>query len=223
MPDSPSETCFVYTIHSELTGDQLAGYRELQQQMDQAARSFKGFLGQEVGYEDVSDDGKVRSTVRIRFDSLESCLEWLDSSVRRTLLHRAEAQIRYSYRSTLESQSFEQWISTRAAKGAPIWKINLIVWLALYPSVMSLILFGQSTLGRLPLPLNMLISNALTVALTGWLFVPYLSKLYSNWLTTRSRNWNVIYSLTVFGWLLLALWIFSIMPGTPWNDLAGSS
>ena len=50
----------------------------------------------------------------------------------------------------------------------PIWKMNLLIWLALYPSVMLLSLINIHTLGELPLALNM-INNAITVAVTGWL------------------------------------------------------
>ena len=223
MSQPSPDSSFIYTIHSDLTSDQLMGYCALQQQLDQAARAFEGYLGQEVVEENTLGDGVIRSTVRIKFASLETCLAWLDSSVRRALLHQAEAQLGYGYRSALEGQSFDQWISTRLPQKTPIWKINLIVWLALYPSVMALIWIGQSTLGRLPLPLNMLISNAMTVALTGWLLVPWLTRVYSDWLVTRSRRWNVIYSLTVIAWLMLALWVFSTMPGTPWSDLAGGT
>ena len=97
----------------------------------------------------------------------------------------------------------------------PIWKINLLVWLALYPSVMILILIviGQNTLDVLPLPLNMLISNAITVAVTGWWLVPWLSQRYSGWLQTNSKRLNLIYSSSVLGFLLLFLLLFSAL----WN------
>ena len=91
----------------------------------------------------------------------------------------------------------------------PVWKINLLVWLALYPSVMILIVIGDGSLGRLPLPLNMLISNAITVAITGWWLVPWLSRRYENWLQTNSRRLDLIYTSSVFGFLLLFMLFFS--------------
>lgn len=216
MPQSSPGSVFVYTIHSELSPDQLAGYRLLQQQMDEAARGFQGYLGQEIVDDAALNRETIQSTVRIRFQSLESCLTWLDSGVRRSLLQRAEAELQYRYHSRLDSQSFDQWISAGLPQHTPVWKINLIVWLALYPSVMALIWIGQPTLARLPLPLNMLISNALTVALTGWVLVPWLSKVYSDWLTTRSKRLNLLGSVSVMAWLFLALALFSLLPGTPW-------
>ena len=79
----------------------------------------------------------------------------------------------------------------------PVWKINLLVWLAFYPSVMILILIGQNSKGVLPLPLNMLISNAIIIGVTGWFLVPWLSQRYSRWLQTNSIFLNAIYTSSV--------------------------
>ena len=87
----------------------------------------------------------------------------------------------------------------------PVWKINLLVWLALYPSVMILILIGQNSLGVLPLPLNMLISNAITVGVIGWFLLPWLSQRYGRWLQTNSIFLNAIYTSSVISFLLLFL------------------
>ena len=76
---------------------------------------------------------------------------------------------------------------------------------------MVLIVSGQNTLGVLPLPLNMLVSNAITVAVTGWWFVPWLSRLYSGWLQSNSRRVNIFYTSSVFGFLLLFLLFFTVL------------
>ena len=124
-------------------------------------------------------------------------------------MNEAESVIDYKYNSLVEPYSFNQWLESRRGSQTPIWKINLLVWLALYPSVMILIVIGQGTLGRLPLPLNMLISNAITVGVTGWWLVPWLSRLYSNWLQNQSQRWNIVYGSTIVGFLLLFLLFFS--------------
>jgi hypothetical protein len=72
-------------------------------------------------------------------------------------------------------------------------------------------LIGQKSLGVLPLPLNMLISNAITVAVTGWFLVPWLSKRYGHWLQTKSKRLNAIYTTSVIGFLLLFLLFFSAL------------
>jgi len=202
---------FVYTFHNELLPSQVNAFNRLQASLDDAAKAFDGYLGQDLSYQDVEPSGLILCTARIRFTSLEHCLSWLDSTVRRHLLLDAEAAIGYRYRAVVEPRSFDQWISVRSGQRSPTWKVNLLVWLALYPSVMVLILIGQSTLGRLPLPLNMLISNAITVAVTGWWLVPWLSRVYGGWLSNRSLRWNWVHSSTIVGFLLLFLVLFSAL------------
>ena len=203
---------FVYTFHNDLSQSQLPAFKKLQDELNRAAVDFDGYLGQDLSYEPFSENGTTRCVARIRFSSLEDCIHWLDSGIRRQLLIKAEQSMGYSYSSLVEPKSFDQWISAQGNHSTPIWKINFLVWLALYPSVMVLFILGQSSLGRLPLPLNMLISNAITVSITGWLLVPWLSRVYENWLNTRSLRWNLIYSASVLVFLLLFLSLFSL-PG----------
>ena len=86
--------------------------------------------------------------------------------------------------------------------------MNLLVWLALYPSVMLLSLIGVDTLGKLPLALNMLLSTAITVALTGWLLVPLLANAYREWLKTDSWRFNLAGSASIFAFLFVSYVIF---------------
>ena len=87
--------------------------------------------------------------------------------------------------------------------------MNLLIWLALYPSVMLLSLISVHTLGELPLALNMLISNAITVAVTGWLLVPLLAKAYGGWLQTQSHRWNLAGSGSILALLMVCYAVFS--------------
>ena len=202
---------FTYTFYSEISKTQLEDYKKLQDRMNCAAKMFNGYLRQDLSFESNSSGDGFHSTARISFTSLELCLAWLDSPERRQILNEAENIIDYKYNSLIEPHSFNQWLKSRQGSEAPIWKINLLVWLALYPSVMILIILGQSTLGKLAFPLNMLISNAITVGVTGWWLVPWLSHRYEDWLQNQSKRWNIIYSSSVIGFLLLFLLLFSHM------------
>ena len=192
---------FIYTIKNDVAQAKLEGFKSLQNNLDQAAREFEGYLGQELTYE--QGDQGLSCIVKIRFTSLELCLAWLDSRIRRKLLSEAESSMGYEYKSAIDHKSFDQWISTKSSKKISTWKINLIVWLALYPSVMLLIIISKSTIGRLSLPLNMLISNAITVALTGWFFVPWLSNIYQPWLEGESKRFEILGTISI----LILLWI----------------
>ena len=82
---------------------------------------------------------------------------------------------------------------------------------------MVLMWVSGSTLGNLPLPLNMLISNLITVLLTGYLLVPWLSRVYTNWLSTASRRWTLTGCSTIVVAQGLLLLLFSTAPWLPWN------
>ena len=209
MTEKTSGEEFTYTFYSEISKAQLEGYKQLQDRMNRAAKMYDGYLKQDLTFEPDSSGEGFHSTARISFTSLELCLAWLDSPERRKILNEAESIIDYKYNSLVEPHSFNLWLQSRRSSQTPIWKINLLVWLALYPSVMILIVIGQSTLGKLSLPLNMLISNAITVGVTGWWLVPWLSRRYENWLQNKSMRWNILYSSSIIGFLLLFLLFFS--------------
>ena len=211
MMPKPTGEEFTYTFKSEISNDRLADYKKLQERMDHAALKSEGYLGQELSFVPSPSNNGYSCIARVTFISLQLCLTWLDSTERRHILNDAEALLSYEYDSLLEPHSFDQWLNSCQGMQTPVWKINLLVWLALYPSVMILMLIGQNSLGVLPLPLNMLISNAITVAITGWFLVPWLSKRYARWLQTKSKRLNAIYTASVIGFLLLFLLFFSAL------------
>ena len=166
MPPSSSGE-FVFTVSSSLLPDQRQNYELIQQRMHQAAQAFEGYLGQDVDFVAADDQATLSVTTRVKFQGLETCLRWLDSPQRRELLREAEDSVDYRYRFRLDAISFDRWIHAKKRSPPPLWKVNLLVWLALYPAVMVLSLLTASSLGRLPLALNMVISNLITVLLTA--------------------------------------------------------
>ena len=190
---------FTYAFKSEITNHQLDGYETLQERMNHTAMKFKGYLGQDLSFTPLKESNGFSSTTRVTLTGLQLGLAWLDSDERCQILNEAEALLDYKYHSLLEPHSFDQWLDSRKATPIPVWKINVLVWLAFYPSVMILILTGGGTLGRLPLLLNLLICNVIIVSIMGWWFVPWLSRLYSGWLKTNTRHLNVIYTSSVLG------------------------
>ena len=209
---------FVYTIRSVLELEAKQSFESFQRKMNDEALRFEGYRGQSISYEEIDDGQSLEATTRIVFEDIGQCLSWLDSPERRRLLHQAEMSMNYRYRAKLEADSFDQWIQVRRPEKVPIWKVNVLVWLALYPSVMVLTLMGSSTLGQMPLPLNMLISNGITVALTGYCLVPWLSRLYGGWLKTSSNRITWVGLASVLSLQLILLVLFSRLPGAPWQS-----
>ena len=168
----------------------------------------KGFIEQETSDRQL-DNGLVECNVRLCFSDVQSCLAWIDSPIRRHLLNQAETNFEHQFESRVHKPSFELWLTSQMPDPPPIWKMNLLIWLALYPSVMLLSLISVHTLGELPLALNMLISNAITVAITGWLLVPLLAKAYGGWLQTQSHRLNLAGSGSILALLMVCYAIFS--------------
>ena len=204
---------FVYTIHSVIPLEKRQSFEDFQHQMNEVAHRFDGYRGQSISFQEKDDGQQLLTTTSIVLEALDQCLHWLDSSERRHLLHQAEALMNYRYRGTLESNSFDQWIRMARPEKVPVWKVSLLVWLALYPSVMLLTYLGSSSLGQLPLPINMLISNFITVFLTGYFFVPWLSRLYENWLQNSSLRITCCGIISVLFMQLIVLVLFSFLPG----------
>ena len=75
--------------------------------------------------------------------------------------------------------------------------------------LMLLSFISVDSLGQLPLALNMLISTAISVALTGWFLVPLLAKAYGGWLQTQSHRFNLAGSGSILALLMVCYAIFS--------------
>ena len=209
MTGSESAEQFDYLIQALVLQSDLAECKKLQDSLKQAALQSKGFIDQEINYRQLGDD-LVECNVRLCFRDVQSCLTWIDSPIRRHLLNQAEANFVHQFQSRVHKPSFELWLTSQLPDPPPIWKMNLLVWLALYPSVMLLSLISVDSLGQLPLALKILISTAITVALTGWLLVPLLAKAYSGWLQTQSHRFNLAGSGSILALLMVCYAIFSV-------------
>lgn len=148
----------------------------------------------------------------LSFASPAHFMGWMDSQERRDLLNPAEHG-GYRYVGSSDWDGYARWLSGAVSRQVPAWKVNLIVLLVLYPTVMVL----GVVLRPLPLdaPTGLLLGNLCSVALTGWLLVPWASRLLQPWLegtaTRRAR------SLTLSGILValfLMLQLFRALPAT---------
>ena len=208
MGGSDSAEQFDYLIQAQVRQSDLAEYKQLQESLRQAALQSKGFIEQDHSYQQL-DNGLIECNVRLCFSDVQACLAWIDSPIRRRLLNQAEANFEHQFQSRIYKPSFDLWLTSQLPDPPPIWKMNLLIWLALYPSVMLLSLISVHSLGELPLALNMLISNAITVAVTGWLLVPLLAKAYGGWLQTQSHRWNLAGSASILALLMVCYAVFS--------------
>ena len=122
----------------------------------------------------------------LRFDTQANLQAWLDSPVRKGLVEEAAA-FTSEFHSRIASSGFEQWFRDTGGAGGslPVWKMNMLVLLMLYPIVMVFgYLVGTPLLDRalhLPFAVSLFLGNIVSVVLTGFL-VPWIAGHFGWWL-----------------------------------------
>jgi hypothetical protein len=74
------------------------------------------------------------------------------------------------------------------AKQPPIWKLWLLRWLALYPTLLTIYWLFHQQLEVMPLPLRVLITSCLGTLALSFLWMPMLTRFFSAWLTAGSKE-----------------------------------
>jgi antibiotic biosynthesis monooxygenase (ABM) superfamily enzyme len=192
-------------------------FRAWQTRIAATEASFVGFQGVrlEPPIPGVQEDW---ATV-VRFDSNEHLQAWLTSPQRQRLLGEAAALGAESRVRTVRG-GFEGWFAFGAPPrpaSPPGWKQNMVVLLVLYPVVFLLGQWLQRPLlldRGVPVWLALFITNAVGVALTGYIFIPYAIRALRWWLIPASAApaWTnaagVTLILTLYGITLGVFWRF---------------
>jgi antibiotic biosynthesis monooxygenase (ABM) superfamily enzyme len=125
----------------------------------------------------------------LRFDSEENLNAWLESPERRRLVEEAEPLTEEFHTRTVRA-GFEQWFR-EAGEGAaplPVWKMNMLVLLMLYPIVFLFGVFVATPLFSnklaLPFAISLFLGNIVSVVLTGFL-VPWVANHFGWWLQPK--------------------------------------
>jgi uncharacterized protein len=146
---------------------------------------FEGFQGYkfEPPIPGVQDDW----VTILRFDSDIHLEAWLNSEERKHILQESEA---FSLATHVRKVhvGFESWLrftGDQQQSSPPTWKVNMLVLLALYPTVFLFSIFVQTPFliqRGVPFWLALFLSNAFSTALLSWALVPLLSTWFSWWL-----------------------------------------
>jgi antibiotic biosynthesis monooxygenase (ABM) superfamily enzyme len=129
----------------------------------------------------------------LRFDSEDNLQAWMDSPERKALLEEA-TPLTAEFHTRIVRSGFEQWFGGASAPGAaplPVWKMNMIVLLLLYPIVFLWGVFvGAPLLGEklgLSFAVSLFIGNVVSVILTGFL-VPWVAGRLGWWLQPQGES-----------------------------------
>lgn len=193
------------------------------QRISAAQAQFEGFQGYklEPPIPGVQDDW----VTILRFDSDANLEAWLNSEQRKQVLQEADA---FSLDTHMRKArvGFEAWLRFTGGEqqsSPPGWKVNMLVLLALYPTVFLFSIFVQTPLlirNGMPFWLALFLGNAFSTVLLGWVLVPWLSKLLGWWLQPSdraasqvSRHWITWAGTTLVLLLYVAfLLVFSRLP-----------
>lgn len=154
--------------------------------IQQVQSVFPGYRGVSVQppIDGVTDDW----VSLLRFDSGENLCAWLESPQCAELTTEAEPLLDHAeYRVT--STSFSNWLpAEERAADPPVWKVNAIVLLVLYPVVLLTVVFLNPFLTPLGTALTVFIGNVIGVAATGFLLVPWAAGKLQRWLDPKPAD-----------------------------------
>ncbi len=146
--------------------------------------SFPGNLGALVLKPNQTGDRYYR--VITKFDSAENMQRWHDSDERRV---RVEALRPFESRPAdiHHLTGLETWFESTTAEGLavsapPKYKMAIIVWIAVYATVLPLIAYLKPWFGALPSWFSSAVLAAISVAMMTWVVLPALTWVFKRWL-----------------------------------------
>jgi antibiotic biosynthesis monooxygenase (ABM) superfamily enzyme len=179
----PDDSAVSMIISTNVAPGKEAEFKAWNQRINAAQARYPGFQGFKVTppTPGAQDDWL---TV-IQFDNQDHLNSWLTSEDRKRLMDEGSAIFTESHTRTVRS-AFAQWFPLEgAASAAPVWKMNMLVLLGLYPIVFLFGFFVQTPflMGTFGLPFwaSLFIGNVVGVLLLTYV-VPWISARFGWWL-----------------------------------------
>jgi antibiotic biosynthesis monooxygenase (ABM) superfamily enzyme len=202
-------------ISMDIKPGQEEAYRIWNQHITAAETQYPGFQGHRLNppIPGVQDDWVTILT----FDTEDHLDAWLNSPERHKLLDEATPFSEGVHARKVRT-GFDQWFQVAGAAQAPIWKLNMLTLLALYPVVFLFGYFVQTPIlmGRLGVPffLALFIANLAGVVILNWV-APWVSGRFGWWTQpagSETRQRTLLGIAIVVGLYVLLLVVFSQFP-----------
>lgn len=184
MNPSPDHAVTVLISRRVLPG-QGAAFEPLCRQLMAVAAGFPGYLGSQLvtpGDDPEADDGLYH--VVLAFDS-QAHLEAWQLAPARALGLAAMSPLLEAGHSIRHVSGLGLWFQPRhgpTPAAPPRWKVALVTWLGIYPTV-SLVFSGLSPwLANWPLWIRLGVMTGVVVAAMTWLVAPQLTRWLRPWL-----------------------------------------
>lgn len=156
-------------------------YEALIRGMFDDARRFPGYLSAEL-IPPAADGGEYQ--ILQRFATVDDLERWNDSPERLAWLERLDtvAAGDPDYRLL---HGLDAWFGPAAlpvAKPPPRWRLTVVSWLGIFPTVALLLAFVAPFLAGLPFLLRTAVITALVAVLMSYVIMPRLTRWLSGWL-----------------------------------------
>jgi antibiotic biosynthesis monooxygenase (ABM) superfamily enzyme len=149
-----------------------------------AVSKFPGHLGTTVLRPPRDSDGTYH--IVVKFDTVDHLEGWRNSPERAMWVGRMRA-LEAAPRSDVTVSGLETWFEQPGHGGQPLtappkWKMAIVVWIAVYATVLPLLSVIRPLLGGHPRLLASAVGAAASVILMTWIVMPLLSWLFRGWL-----------------------------------------
>ncbi|WP_207956738.1 antibiotic biosynthesis monooxygenase [Rubrobacter tropicus] len=146
-----------------------------------AVKEFPGYLGSDVLRPSNSEDDEY--SIIYRFDHASNLERWEASDERRRWLDKAEPLVREQ--TVRRLTGLETWFTLPSKEGQPApprYKMAVVTWLAVFPTVLIIFTLFGPLLNLLPTVLRTLLFTLTMVSLMTYVIMPRMTRLFSFWL-----------------------------------------
>lgn len=156
----------------------LDAYRRAQAELDQAMRSFPGFVRSQTS--EPTPGAQDNHVTLFTFDSRENLDRWLRSDERRAALAGLDELIDGKFTLSVMS-GFGGWFPA-GERPTPRWKQAITVLIALFPTLIVLRWVQNAIAPDAPWLPALFISNVVSISILTWILMPLVTRVLAPWL-----------------------------------------
>lgn len=192
-------------IRDRVTPGHETSYRDWQRRMRVLMAKQPGYLGANV--QEPIPGLQPEWLIMARFDSEEHLAAWLRSDARARMLAEAAPAIARTETKRART-SFDGWFRFDDDQPPPsAWQQSALVLLTLFPIVALEIKYLNPLLQWMPFAPAVFLGNVISVAVTGFLLVPWAVRAFEWWLSPRAPRARI----WLGAGLIMALYLISII------------
>jgi antibiotic biosynthesis monooxygenase (ABM) superfamily enzyme len=168
-------------VTRRIKSGQEVAYENLMRDIMRAAAEFPGHLGAQLvrpGEQPGSEPGLYH--VVFAFDSQQHLQAWQDSPARALGLAALEPLV--AGPAQTQMIGLANWFMSSTQQPPPRWKVAVMSWLGIFPTVLVLFLLIGETLAQWPLVPRVMTLTGLVVLIMTWIVAPQLTRLLKPWL-----------------------------------------